>query len=107
MSEYAEIENGKVIRVVVINDSWTEKRTANFLTGISINTWIKTTKKVGKTYEYHRSTKSFTPKKPFKSWSFDKKSKMYLPPIPRPLAIPVGFIVIWSQKLKRWVIKEK
>ena len=47
MSEYAEIVEGKVIRVLVISNDWTEVQTLDFLSTISSNTWKKTNKKVG------------------------------------------------------------
>lgn len=108
MANYAELNSeNKVLRVVVINDSWTEQMAQSFLKGISDNVWIKDDSSihVSKGHEYHsiEGKQFFTFKKPFSSWILDKELKIYLPPIPRPLAIPVGYVVYWSEKLKSWV----
>jgi len=104
VAEYAEVINGKVIRVLVIDDNWAEEKAQELLAKISSNEWVKTYKKVGKEYEYHKETGMFTHKKPFDGWVLDKKREMYIPPIPKPIAIPVGYIVKWSQELRQWIL---
>src|SRR3990167_1029708 len=100
---YAEIENGKVKQVLVIDDSWPEAQAQDFLSGISLNLWVKTdiTGSIGGKYagigdEFHPELGNLFIRKPFDSWVLDPERKMFLPPWPAPIAIPVGYIYQWS-----------
>lgn len=107
MSKYAEIINNKVNRVLVIDDSWTEEQAQDFLANVSSNLWVKSEKKVGKGFEYRPSAKGkILPPKPFKSWKLDSKRGMWIPPIPKPVAVPVGYIYVWVEELKQWVLEK-
>lgn len=106
MSEYAEIVDNKVVQVLVIDDNWSEEQAQEFLAKVSSNKWIKTNEKVGKSFEYHPGIQKFSRKKPFDSWVFDEKRGMYLPPIPKPLSVPIGYIWRWSEELRQWVLEK-
>lgn len=111
MAYFAEIENGKVKQVLVLNDSWTEQESLDWLQEkVSSNLWVKTdingsirNKYAGIGDEYHSDIDKFISKVPFESWVLDKERGIYLPPIPKPLALVVGYAWKWSVKLKNWV----
>lgn len=106
MSEYAEIKNNKVINVVIIDDTWSEDKAQEFLATISSNLWVKTTNKVGKAYEYHPDIKVIAPRKPFSSWELDVNRGIWLPPVAKPIAIPIGYLIYWSEQAGRWLIRK-
>lgn len=106
MSEYVEIVNNEVARVLVIDDAWTEEEAQAFLSSISSNVWIKSEDKVGRGFEYVPEEGIIRRKKPYQSWIYDYQRKMWIPPIARPLAVPIGYMVKWSEDLKNWVIEK-
>lgn len=113
MSNYAQVRDGKVIQVVVINDSWTETEAQDFLDKVSSqDTWIKTSgdgsirsKYAGIGDEYHSDLDAFVAK-PLESWVLDRERKIYIPPWPKPIAVPVGYIYHWSKQAKDWVLRK-
>lgn len=109
MGYYAEIIDNEVARVLVVDGTEAEAKLWLAL-NVSTNTWIKTTldgssrnKYAGVGDEYHSDVDKFVYKVPFESWILDKDRGMYLPPIPKPLAIVVGYIWEWSVQLKNWI----
>lgn len=109
MGTYAEIVNGKVSRVLVVDGTEDEAKTW-LLLNVSKNKWITTdvrgknkNKYAGKGDEYHADVDKFISKKPFDSWTIDKERGMYIPPLPKPLAVVVGYVWKWSVKLGEWV----
>lgn len=109
MSNYAELVDNKVVRVLVIDNSWTDQQAQEFLSTISSNTWMNVesySRYVSKDDEFHPQLNKFIPEKPFNSWILDEDRGMYLPPIIKPLAIPVGYVVLWSEELKRWILEK-
>jgi len=110
---YAQVKDGKVVQVLVINDAWTEKETQEFLDTVnSVDTWVKASKdgNVNKKYagigdEYHPDLEAFI-SKPHASWVIDTKRKMYLPPWPAPISIPIGYIYVWYEVTKEWTLRK-
>ena len=113
MATYAEIIDGQVAQVLVVGG--TEEEAIGWLrANVSENEWVKTAidgsirgKYAGKGDEYHPDLDAFVRKVPFKSWKLDRETKMYLPPIPRPLAVAVGHIWVWSEKALKWIRNER
>lgn len=113
MANYAEIIDGKVSQVIVYNGDDLEA-IAWLNVHISTNEWIRTKedgsnleKYAGIGDEYHPELNAFV-YKPFDSWLLDEGRKIYLPPIIKPIAIPVGYIVYWSEVALRWLqIKQR
>lgn len=108
MGNYAEIIDGKVAQVLVVDGSEAEA-VAWLKANVSTNEWLKTEKdgsKRGKFAgvgdEFHADIDVFI-KKPFESWALDKGRKMFLPPIPKPLAILVGYAWQWIEATGQWV----
>ena len=108
MGKYAEIIGGKVARVLVVDG--TEAEALKWLKdNVSTELWVKTAedgsirgKFAGVGDEYYTDIDVFI-KKPFKSWTLDKNLKMYLPPLPKPLAVPIGFAWFWVEKVGAWI----
>lgn len=107
MAEYAEIINGEVTNLLVIDDLWTEEQAQEFLTKVSTNQWVKTEEKVGLGFEYHTEGKKFTRKKPFNSWILNKKTYEYEPPEPLPKETPKGYYYDWDEKLLKWNLEKR
>ena len=89
---YAEIVDGIVNQVLVIEDSWTEQEAITWLkTNVSDTSWIETKmdgsirgKYAGITDEFHAEDDFFVGKKPYKSWVLNKKDKKYDAPKVKP-----------------------
>lgn len=106
MARYAEIIDKEVVRVLVIDDSWTEEQAQEFLANVSSNLWVKTESKAGNGFEYDPEEGSIRRKKPFDSWVYDQERSFWVPPIPRPIAIPVGYMLVWAEDLKTFVLRK-
>ena len=106
MANFAELsEESRVLRVLVFNG--TEAEGIAHLKATYGGTWVLAGdgdkgKHAGIGDEYHADINIFI-KKPFNSWVLDKNLKIYLPPIPKPIALVVGFIWAWSEAVKSWV----
>lgn len=112
INEYAEIKDGVVLQVLV-KDGTKEEAIQWLKDNISENEWIvaKIEDDKGRSVatrggKYNIELKHFVNKKPYSNWVLDKKRMMYLPPLPKPLAIPIGYIMVWSQKAGVWVSKK-
>ena len=109
INEYAEIKDGVVLQVLV-KDGTKEEAIQWLKDNVSDNKWIHSVSEdvSGKTVatrggEYNVKLKHFIRKKPFSNWVLDEERKMYLPPLPKPIAIVVGHIWRWSQKTGEWI----
>lgn len=109
INEYAEIINGVVNQVLVV-DGTKEEAIQWLKDNVSNNEWIhsvveaqgkKTVATRGGTYNV--KLKHFIRKKSFESWVLDEDRLMYIPPIPKPLAVIVGYIWVWKQNIGEWV----
>ena len=111
MSRFAEVINGKVIRVIVIEQS--EIDTGKWG---DPNNWIQTsynTKRgkhkkggiplrgnfAGVGYEYDRVNDLFLIPKPYPSFVLDKATATYKAPIDKPLD---GQLFKWNEEFQRW-----
>lgn len=109
INEYAEIKDGIVLQVVVRDG--TEQEAIQWLKdNVSGNTWVKADVEDGKGKsratrggQYSTKLKHFIRKKSFGSWILDEDRLMYTPPIPKPLAVIVGYIWVWKQQIGEWV----
>lgn len=114
MKYYAEIVDNHVNQVLVMNQDWSHEEIIDWLhANVSTNEWVETAmdgsirnKYAGRGDEYKPEIDSFVTKKPFNNWVFDEDRKMYIPPLPKPLAVPLGYIVKWSQELGDWVLEK-
>ncbi len=104
MPEYAEVENERVIRVLELSASWDKDQVDKFLGSLSKNTWIKTTNKVGKGYEYHPELDIITPAKPYESWTLDEDKQEYVPPTPMPTGKIDRPPYEWDEETKTWIL---
>lgn len=109
MGYYAEIVEGKVKRVLVIDGSTAEVLLWLSL-NVSLNLWVETSldgsirnKYAGIGDEFDPDIDKFIRTVPFPSWVLDKERGMYMPPIPRPIAILIGYVWRWSIELKDWI----
>ena len=91
MAHYAEIENGIVKQVVVIDNSWDAVKTGLFLQSLSNNQWIQTSFNskirghfagIGDRYDSEKDI--FIAPKPFDSWILEEKTGSYISPKPMP-----------------------
>ena len=109
INEYAEIKDGVVLQVLIV-DGTKEEAIKWLKDNVSSNEWIiaksPTLGKASRGGEYNSELKRFMYKKPFSSWVLDTNRKMYLPPLPKPIAVVVGYVWEWSQKLGEWVSKK-
>jgi hypothetical protein len=112
INEYAEIENGVVLQVLV-KDGTPEEAIQWLKDNVSANEWVvaELEDDKGKSVatrggEYNVKLKHFVRKKSFESWVFDEERLMYIPPIPKPLAIIVGYVWVWKQKAGEWISKK-
>lgn len=107
MAYYAEIENGKVKQVLVINDAWTNEQATKWLkANVSDNEWMETKidgsvrdRYAGIGYEYHKDLDSFILPKPFESWQLDVQTKEYKAPIEMPKD---DKLYRWEESAKQW-----
>ena len=99
---FAEIKDGLVIRVLKFDG--TELEGIDFLKSNLGGTWLLSTdeNKASKGHELHSDGKFSLPK-PFNSWGYDSKAGIYLPPLPRPIAVPVGHVWVWLEASGKWV----
>tara|TARA_R110000868_G_scaffold138476_3_gene352644 strand:- start:260 stop:616 length:357 start_codon:yes stop_codon:yes gene_type:complete len=109
INEYAEIKDGVVLQVLV-KDGTKEEAIQWLKDNVSDNEWVHSVVEdaLGKTVAtrggtYNVKLKHFIRKKPFNSWTLDEGRLMYLPPIPKPLAIIIGYVWVWKQKAGEWV----
>lgn len=112
MAHYAEIENGIVKQVLVLDDALTEDEVQTFLDIVSVDQWVKTCcegsirqKYAGIGDEYHANLDAFI-RKPHKAWVLDAEAKEYVPPKPVPVA-GEGFEYVWSDQTDDWELREK
>lgn len=107
MAHYAEIKNNRVIRVLVMNDDWSEDQCLQWLAKhVSDNQWLQTSyngnirsKYAGVGDEYHADIDAFVGRKPYNSWLLDKDKKCYVAPQPMPKD---GGDYIWNERLQAW-----
>ena len=112
MAYYAEIENGTVKQVVVIDAVATEVEAQKFLETVSANQWVATCyggsfrkKYAGIGDEYHADLDAFI-HKPYKAWVLDAVAKEYVPPHLAPVA-DEGFEYVWSDQTDDWELGER
>lgn len=105
MSRFAEIVNGKVVRVIVAEQDFIDKQSG---------TWIQTSYNTrkgkhlnGKTplrknfagigYEYSEKFDAFIPPKPYSSWVYDEEIGQYVAPVKKP-----DGNYVWIEETKKW-----
>lgn len=109
MALFAEIIDGKVNQVLVLNMS--DEDSLQWLAeNVSQNDWIKTeengsirNKYAGRGDEYHADIDSFV-HKPFPSWVLDKVAKKYKSSKIKPDPKPEGFYYEWDESTLDWVL---
>jgi hypothetical protein len=104
-SNFAKVE-GDIVSNVIVAD-------ANFVTTLKDkSSWIACSNDqsdkglfayVGGKYD--STTKEFFPPQQFKSWTFDRNSWEWIPPIPYLSGLPVGTIAIWDETKINWAEK--
>lgn len=110
MSHWAELDNSnKVIRVIVgdNNDpagdegySWIVKNLGGRWVKTSYNgSMRKNFAAIGGTYD--PVLDAFIPKKLFASWTLDKETCTWVPPIPYP-ELPEGTVANWNEETQTW-----
>ena len=105
MSLFAEINNDNiVVRVVVVEDGCDAAWCREFFDG---GTWVETTEDgsiranyAGVGYTYEPVTDVFFEPKPFPSWSFNKETYAWVPPVPHPNN---GVFVKWDEGQLAWI----
>ena len=105
MSLFAEINNDNiVVRVVVVEDGCDAAWCREFFDG---GTWVETTEDgsiranyAGVGYTYDPVNDVFFEPKPFPSWSFNKETYAWVPPVPHPNN---GVFVKWNEGQLAWI----
>ena len=114
MAHFAEIIDGKVERVIVVNNSEClkdgvedEATGAVFCHKLLGGEWVQTSYNgnkrfnyAGKGYTFDKDMDAFYPPQPFKSWKLDEKAK-WQPPVPMP-AVKSGATVQWDESTTSW-----
>ncbi len=94
MSEFAKIENGIVVSIIVATQEWIDTQQGTYLiTPIGTPQTFAT---VGSTYDNNKS--AFISPKPFPSWVLNSSNNQWEAPIKK----PINGITIWNENTKKW-----
>ena len=97
MTYFAEVdENDKVLRTIVAEQPFI----GSGVVGDSTR-WIKTDKKVGTGYTYHKVLRAFVPPKPYSSWVLDKVSLKWKAPKNKPSS-DSNKVYEWDEDKQNW-----
>jgi len=112
MAHFAKVKNGKVLKVIVAEQSFVDALIDNEA-GVWLKCSYNTSRGVHKTetpfrgnypgvgWNYISSLDVFVPPKPFPSWTLNKKTYSWEPPTPSPVD---GFV--WDEYSRSWVEQE-
>ena len=112
MAYFAKLQNNIVVHIEVIhdNEAKTEEQGIKFLKSIYPNSnceWVQTSddslnvtfrkNQAQKGGTYNKQLDAFIPPCDFKSWTFNKETCRYYPPIPRP-----AHWCRWNEEKQKW-----
>jgi len=107
MAHYAQVANGIVQQVLVMNNTWTDESCQDWLTAnVSTDLWVQTSYNnnirkqfagIGMTYDEVKD--KFINPQPYPSWSLDKNDD-WQAPAPRP---DDGQMYWWDEETLSWV----
>lgn len=106
MAHYAEVIDGKVTRVLVIDNEWSQQETFDFLMAVSQHTWVQASYNsrirghypaLGDTYSEELDL--FIAPKPYNSWLLNTSTGFYQAPIPMPND---DSRYAWDEETKSW-----
>jgi len=120
MAHFAEIEDGIVVRVVVM-DNEDEANGAELLATLKGGTWVQTSYNTyggkhrlggtpfrknyaGRGYIWREDLDAFVPPRRFDSWNLDTETCLWEPPIARP---DDGNAYVWDEDNLEWMEVEK
>ena len=114
MAHFAEISNGIVIRVIVVNNEVLvdengieqESIGVDFCKSLFGGDWVQTSYSgsfrktfAGIGFTYNAVLDAFIPPQPFPSWTFDEITCNWIPPEPYPND---GKVYIWNETVGFW-----
>ena len=111
MASFAKLKNNIVQQVIVVHDNEvpTEEQGIRFLKSLYPNedcTWVQTDDNVEAKFRknranigdtYDKNLDAFIPACRFKSWTFNKETCRYDPPVPRP-----AHWSRWNEEKQKW-----
>lgn len=104
MAHFAEIKDGKVLRVIVVHNNH-EHEGPEFCKNLYGGEWVQTSynnkfrkRFAGIGYTYDEDRDAFIAPKPFESWTLDE-SLEWVAPKPYPAG---GGVYSWNEQIKEW-----
>lgn len=124
MAHFAELQDNKVINVIVVSNNDVENKSFPESEAIGINylnillpgrTWKQTSynnnfrfRYAGIGYEWHPECGDyggFCPAKPYEDWIFDNDQCLWVAPIPMPTE-DLTKVYIWDPEIHNWKVYE-